>query len=156
MRKSELGVIGAIIGVIVVSLVIVVSPLQNNNQYIANVISFPDFYTKTQDYYVTRIGPIPAINENDYLLSILFFGNNKFCNLFPGKKHSAEDGPHSWTAKGGNHVDPSTTGKPPRDRIQLRRVRPESGASLRDRGRCRGVRGSPAELRVPVLRRRQH
>ena len=70
MRKSELGVIGAILGVIVVSLVIVVSPLQNNNQYIANVISFPDFYTKTQDYYVTRIGPIPAINESDYVLSI--------------------------------------------------------------------------------------
>ena len=70
MRKSKLGGIGIIIGVIVISLVIILSPLQNNNQYIDNVISFPDFYTKTQDYYVTNIEGIPTIRESDYILSI--------------------------------------------------------------------------------------
>jgi DMSO/TMAO reductase YedYZ molybdopterin-dependent catalytic subunit len=31
---------------------------------------YPDFFTKTEDYFITRIGSIPAINANSYRLTI--------------------------------------------------------------------------------------
>jgi hypothetical protein len=70
MRKNKLIITGVIAGVILIGLVIGLSPLSYNNDDVDNAINFPDFYTKAQDYYVTRIGAIPLIHENDYELKI--------------------------------------------------------------------------------------
>ena len=69
MRNKKIVGVGAIVGVIIIGLVIVFYPVPNNNSldYLKN---FPDFYTKAQDYYITRIGTIPEIDENNYELKI--------------------------------------------------------------------------------------
>ena len=70
MRKKKIVGIGAIIGVIIIGLVIVFYPVPNNNSDLDDLINFPDFYTKAQDYYITRIGAIPEILEHSYELKI--------------------------------------------------------------------------------------
>ena len=70
MWKKKLAGIGAIIGVILIGLVIGLNPFLNDNSYLDDVIDYPDFYTKTEDYFVTRLGAIPVINEYDYELKI--------------------------------------------------------------------------------------
>ena len=73
MRKNKLVGIGAIVGVILVGLVVglvVGFYLVPNYNPGVNDIEYPDFYTKTEDYFITRIGAIPEIDENSYELKI--------------------------------------------------------------------------------------
>jgi len=70
MRKKNIVGIGAIAGIIIIGLVIVVYPVPNNNNDLDDLINFPDFYTKTQDYFVANIGVIPEIDEHSYELKI--------------------------------------------------------------------------------------
>lgn len=70
MRTKKIVGIGAITFIIIVGLIIGVSLSIYDNSSITNEINFPDFYTNTEDYFVTRIGAIPEINEIDYELKI--------------------------------------------------------------------------------------
>ena len=76
LGKKKLVGIGAIIGVIIIGLVVafIIIPESNSSSY--NLSDFPDFNTKTEDYYVTRIGPVPNIDEDSYKLSVIGFVDN--------------------------------------------------------------------------------
>jgi hypothetical protein len=76
MKKSKLGGIGAIIAVIIIGLVVALNPILESNSATYNLSDFPDFYTKTEDYYITRIGPVPNIDEDSYKLSVTGFVDN--------------------------------------------------------------------------------
>ena len=62
-------VLAGAIAVIVVVLIIV-----SMNQALlpqnTDLTDFPDFYTKNEDYYITRINGIPSINRATYRLEI--------------------------------------------------------------------------------------
>ncbi|GAH42698.1 unnamed protein product, partial [marine sediment metagenome] len=70
MRKKKLVGLGALVGVIVIGLAVAIVPLIINNSLNDNITGFPDFYTKTEDYFITRIGAIPEIDESSYRLQV--------------------------------------------------------------------------------------
>ncbi|MBY9009223.1 MAG: molybdopterin-dependent oxidoreductase [Candidatus Lokiarchaeota archaeon] len=70
MARNKLVGLGILIGIIVIGFVIVMVPPMTNNSMISNVANFPDFYTKTDDYFVANIGEVPEIDENSYELRI--------------------------------------------------------------------------------------
>jgi len=76
MGKKKIAGIGVIIGVIIIGLVVVLNPIFESNSGTYNLSDFPDFYTKTEDYYTTRIGPVPNMDEDSYKLSVLGFVDN--------------------------------------------------------------------------------
>jgi len=59
---------GAVITVVVV--VVLFSPVFFPPQQESDLSEFPDFITSNEDYFVTRIGSVPNINENTYRLEI--------------------------------------------------------------------------------------
>jgi len=68
--------IGAIIGILIIGLVVVLNLIPDTNSSSYNLSNFPDFYTKTDDYYVTRIGTVPNIDGDNYELSVTGFVDN--------------------------------------------------------------------------------
>lgn len=64
-RKVLAGVIAAIVVVLVV--VSIYQTLQPQN---TDLTDFPDFYTKNEDYFVTRISGVPSIDRATYRLEI--------------------------------------------------------------------------------------
>jgi len=69
------------IGIVVVVIIIIGSfaglILISNNYTDSNTVnSYPDFYTKTEDYFVTHIGAVPEIRESSYYLEITGFIEN--------------------------------------------------------------------------------
>ena len=70
MRKKKTTLIGAIVGILIIGLFIGSFTFLIGNTNSNEVIGFPDFYTKTEDYFVTRIGDIPEIDEHSYKLEI--------------------------------------------------------------------------------------
>ena len=70
MARNKLVGLGILIGIIVIGFVIVMVPPMTNNSMISNVANFPDFYTKTDDYFIANIGGVPEIDENSYELRI--------------------------------------------------------------------------------------
>ncbi len=70
MNKSR-KILASLIIVIVILVVIVggmnsLQPTTSNN----DTLDFPDFFTSNDDYFVTRIGPVPNINRDTYRLTI--------------------------------------------------------------------------------------
>jgi DMSO/TMAO reductase YedYZ molybdopterin-dependent catalytic subunit len=65
-RKILAGIVAAIIVVVLV----VVSMNQIPPPQNANLSDFPDFYTKNEDYYITRIDGVPSVNRDTYRLEI--------------------------------------------------------------------------------------
>ena len=68
MNKKQKILAGALITVVVVIVLVgtnpsMLPPLDTSGE-------FPDFYTKNEDYFVTRIGSVPAINRDTYQLEI--------------------------------------------------------------------------------------
>ena len=70
MGKNKFVGLGALIGVIIVGFVFALGPFLDVSLFNDNVFGFPDFYTKTDDYYITRIGAVPEIDESSYKLRI--------------------------------------------------------------------------------------
>lgn len=70
MRRKKLVGVGITAIILTLSLIIGFSSLFINSSDIANEIDFPDFYTKTEDYFVVRIGDIPQIDELSYKLKL--------------------------------------------------------------------------------------
>ena len=68
MKRTKKIEIGALIGIIIIGYTIGLSVILNNNtnSNSVKVVGFPDFYTKTEDYFITRIGDIPDIDELSY------------------------------------------------------------------------------------------
>ncbi len=57
----------AITAIVVVGLIIAANPSLFQQNGLAD---FPDFYTKNEDYYLTRIGAVPNIDRDSYRLKI--------------------------------------------------------------------------------------
>ncbi|MFX1490134.1 MAG: molybdopterin-dependent oxidoreductase [Promethearchaeota archaeon] len=70
MRKKKVIIIGAILAFLIIGSVVVINLILNNVSPTTYSGDFPDFYTKTEDYYVTRIGSVPVIDEQNYRLEI--------------------------------------------------------------------------------------
>ncbi|MFX1497099.1 MAG: molybdopterin-dependent oxidoreductase [Promethearchaeota archaeon] len=71
MRRKRLITLGAVITFLVIGSIIGLNIfLSTNNTSKTNLTDFPDFYTKTEDYYITRINDIPIIDEQNYKLEI--------------------------------------------------------------------------------------
>lgn len=70
MRKKKMIIIGAILAFLVINSVIMLSIILDNFSTTIYSGDFPDFYTKTEDYYITRIGDVPIIDEQSYKLEI--------------------------------------------------------------------------------------
>jgi DMSO/TMAO reductase YedYZ molybdopterin-dependent catalytic subunit len=68
MNKNQKIISGALITVVVV--VILFSPNLWSGFQSENPSEFPDFFTKNEDYFVTRIGAVPEINRDTYRLEI--------------------------------------------------------------------------------------
>ena len=71
LRNRKIVGIGAITAMLIFILIIGLFIIPNNSEYSTDPTVFPDFYTKTQDYFVTRIGAIPKISEHSYELKII-------------------------------------------------------------------------------------
>jgi DMSO/TMAO reductase YedYZ molybdopterin-dependent catalytic subunit len=67
--KNQKIVAGAIITIVVVFAVGFAINLTSTPQN-GESSAFPDFFTKNEDYYITRIGSVPLINRDTYRLSI--------------------------------------------------------------------------------------
>ncbi|MFX1558288.1 MAG: molybdopterin-dependent oxidoreductase [Promethearchaeota archaeon] len=67
-------IFGAILASLVIGYFIILNLILN----IATTYSgeFPDFYTKTEDYFITRIGAFPVIDEQSYKLEITGYIEN--------------------------------------------------------------------------------
>ena len=76
MRTKELIGIGVLAAIIIIGSSIGVFLISSNifNSNRAN--GFPDFYTQTEDYFVTNIGQIPEIQEISYKLKVTGSINN--------------------------------------------------------------------------------
>lgn len=70
MRTKKATKIGVIVAILIIGLIIGLFAISNSNTNSNNVVGFPDFYTKTEDYFITRIGDIPEIDEHSYKLEI--------------------------------------------------------------------------------------
>ena len=70
MRTKKKFGIGAFIAIITFSLIIGLITILNSSGDSNRLGNFPNFYTKTEDYYITRIGDIPVIDEHSYKLEI--------------------------------------------------------------------------------------
>lgn len=60
--------VSSLIIIIGVSVIIGIYTLNSNNTF--GLSTFPDFITKNEDYYVTRIGSVPQIDTNTYKLKV--------------------------------------------------------------------------------------
>lgn len=68
MNRNQKILSGILITIVVVGLAFGLNPnplLQNDD-----LSEFPDFFTKNEDYFVTRIGTVPNINRDTYTLEI--------------------------------------------------------------------------------------
>ncbi|MFX1346983.1 MAG: molybdopterin-dependent oxidoreductase, partial [Promethearchaeota archaeon] len=63
-------IIGAILAFLVIGSITLINLNLNNVSNTTDSGDFPDFYTKTEDYYITRIGDVPIIDEQSYRLEI--------------------------------------------------------------------------------------
>lgn len=70
MKTRKIIGVGAFSVIAIVGLIIGLTPISFFNHYTEGSIEFPDFYTKTEDYFITRIGAVPEIDENIYELKI--------------------------------------------------------------------------------------
>ncbi|MHA2474649.1 MAG: molybdopterin-dependent oxidoreductase [Promethearchaeota archaeon] len=74
IRERKLYLLYAFIFVIALSVIILgfISIIPKNESSIANSNEgeFPDFITKNEDYFITRIGDVPNINPDTYTLNI--------------------------------------------------------------------------------------
>jgi hypothetical protein len=68
MNRNEIALVGLI--VIVVVIVGVLFGMNLNSTPQNEESEFPDFFTKNEDYFVTRIGSVPTINRDTYRLVI--------------------------------------------------------------------------------------
>jgi hypothetical protein len=68
MNRNEIASVGLI--VIVVVIVGVIFGMNLNSIPQNEESEFPDFFTKNEDYFVTRIGSVPTINRDTYRLVI--------------------------------------------------------------------------------------
>ena len=67
---------GFIIAMVVISIILVVSnPLSPDEG--DDTPEFPDFITKNEDYFITRIGSVPEINRDTYQLEITGMVDNR-------------------------------------------------------------------------------
>jgi len=68
MNKNQKILSGALITVVVAVLLVSLnlSPVPQNN----DLSDFPDFFTKNEDYFITRIGYVPSIDRDTYRLEI--------------------------------------------------------------------------------------
>ncbi|MFX1559842.1 MAG: molybdopterin-dependent oxidoreductase [Promethearchaeota archaeon] len=68
MNRIKIILVGAVITVVVVAFVVGVSLLPEIPS--TDQDEFPDFFTKNEDYFVTRIGAVPEIDRDTYQLEI--------------------------------------------------------------------------------------
>ncbi|MFX0011300.1 MAG: molybdopterin-dependent oxidoreductase [Candidatus Hermodarchaeota archaeon] len=68
-RKKIIGLV-LIFATILGGLLIGFTLIQTNNPKTYDITDFPDFFTKTEDYFITRIGSVPLIDENSYELKV--------------------------------------------------------------------------------------
>jgi DMSO/TMAO reductase YedYZ molybdopterin-dependent catalytic subunit len=69
MNKNQKILAGSIIAIVVVVVLVIgtsPTPITQNGE----PLGFPDFITKNEDYFVTRIGTVPNINRDTYRLEI--------------------------------------------------------------------------------------
>ncbi|MHA1935616.1 MAG: molybdopterin-dependent oxidoreductase [Candidatus Thorarchaeota archaeon] len=68
-QKLLSGILITIVVVVVSIIIIYQNPIQPNDDS-PGVPGFPDFFTKNEDYFVTRIGTIPNIDRETYQLEV--------------------------------------------------------------------------------------
>jgi len=68
MNRNQKLLSGIILTIAVV--LILVSTIPNPRAQNLTPRDFPDFYTKNEDYFITRIGSVPSINRDTYQLEI--------------------------------------------------------------------------------------
>lgn len=71
-HSKKIFIVFSLIIAVGVGLLIVVSFPEDNNSVPKEIITgeFPDFITKNEDYFITRISEIPEINSSEYRLTV--------------------------------------------------------------------------------------
>ena len=68
MNRNQKILSGIILTIVVVIVLIVTYPVPRTETNEPS--EFPDFYTKNEDYFVTRIGSVPSIDRETYRLEV--------------------------------------------------------------------------------------
>ncbi|MHA2385945.1 MAG: molybdopterin-dependent oxidoreductase, partial [Candidatus Thorarchaeota archaeon] len=76
MENSLKALSGFIIAMVVLSVILVITdPLSLDQE--EDPSEFPDFITKNEDYFITRIGTVPEIDRDTYRLEISGLVDNR-------------------------------------------------------------------------------
>jgi len=68
MNRNQKILSGILIAMVVVLILIVTNPLPRSQSN--EPTDFPDFYTKNEDYFITRIGSVPTIDRETYRFEV--------------------------------------------------------------------------------------